>query len=39
MMARQPRWAEALLSLRNLLVAPLGPENVVLANLDPAPAT
>jgi hypothetical protein len=24
MMARQPRWAEALLSLRNLLVAPLG---------------
>jgi uncharacterized protein DUF2867 len=24
MMARQPRWAEALLSLRNFLVAPLG---------------
>ena len=24
MMARQPRWAEALLSLRNLLVAPFG---------------
>ena len=24
MMARQPRWAEALVSLRNLLVAPLG---------------
>ena len=24
MMARQPRWAEALLSLRNILVAPLG---------------
>ena len=24
MMARQPRWAEVLLSLRNLLVAPLG---------------
>ena len=24
MMARQPRWAEALLTLRNLLVAPLG---------------
>jgi hypothetical protein len=24
MMARQPRWAEALLSLRNLLVTPLG---------------
>ena len=24
MMARQPRWAEALLKLRNLLVAPLG---------------
>jgi hypothetical protein len=24
MMARQPRWAEALLSLRNMLVAPLG---------------
>jgi uncharacterized protein DUF2867 len=24
MMARQPRWAEALTSLRNLLVAPLG---------------
>jgi hypothetical protein len=24
MMARQPRWAETLLSLRNLLVAPLG---------------
>ncbi|OCK57800.1 DUF2867 domain-containing protein [Bradyrhizobium sp. LMTR 3] len=24
MMARQPRWAEALLSVRNLLVAPLG---------------
>ncbi|MGY2902033.1 DUF2867 domain-containing protein [Bradyrhizobium sp. URHC0002] len=24
MLARQPRWAEALLSLRNLLVAPLG---------------
>jgi hypothetical protein len=24
MMARQPRWAKALLSLRNLLVAPLG---------------
>lgn len=24
MMARQPRWAEMLLSLRNLLVAPLG---------------
>jgi Protein of unknown function (DUF2867) len=24
MMARQPRWAEALLALRNLLVAPLG---------------
>ena len=24
MMARQPRWADALLSLRNLLVAPLG---------------
>lgn len=24
MMARQPRWAEALLSLRNLIVAPLG---------------
>jgi len=24
MMERQPRWAEALLSLRNLLVAPLG---------------
>jgi Protein of unknown function (DUF2867) len=24
MMARQPRWAEALLSLRNLLVKPLG---------------
>jgi hypothetical protein len=24
MMARQPRWAEALISLRNLLVAPLG---------------
>jgi len=24
MMARQPRWAEELLSLRNLLVAPLG---------------
>lgn len=24
MMARQPRWAEALLPLRNLLVAPLG---------------
>ena len=24
MMARQPRWAEALLSLRNLLVSPLG---------------
>ena len=23
-MARQPRWAEALLSLRNVLVAPLG---------------
>jgi len=23
-MARQPRWAEALVSLRNLLVAPLG---------------
>jgi len=23
-MARQPRWAEALLSLRNMLVAPLG---------------
>jgi hypothetical protein len=28
MMARQPRWAEALLSLRNLLVAPLGLKNV-----------
>ncbi|WP_291847784.1 DUF2867 domain-containing protein [Bradyrhizobium sp.] len=24
MMARQPRWAEALLSLRNILVSPLG---------------
>ncbi len=24
MMARQPRWAEALVSLRNFLVAPLG---------------
>ena len=24
MMARQPRWAEALLSLRNFLVAPFG---------------
>ena len=24
MMARQPRWAEALLSLRNVLVSPLG---------------
>ena len=31
MMARQPRWAEALLSLRNFLVAPLGRERRVRA--------